>query len=55
MIEAQATILTRMAGGATLTPSLLGDRLWSLLEDPFTVFDDVSPRVLLAAGMIALA
>ena len=55
LTEAQAAILTRMAGGATLTHSLLGDRLWSLLEDPFTVFDDVSPRLLLAAGLIALA
>ena len=55
MTDAQAAILTRMAGGATLTHSLLGDRLWSLLEDPFTVFDDMSPRVLIAAGLIALA
>ena len=55
LTEAQAAILTRMAGGATLTHSLLGDRLWSLLEDPFTVFDDVSPRQLRAAGLIALA
>ena len=55
MTNQQAAILTRMAGGATLTRSLLGERLWSLLEDPFTVFDDVSPRVLLAAGLIALA
>ena len=54
MTDAQAAILTRMAGGATLTHSLLGNRLWSLLEDPSTVFDDVSPRVLLAAGLIAL-
>lgn len=55
MTEAQAAILARMAGGATLTRSLVGDRLWSLLEDPFTRFDDVSPRVLLSAGLIALA
>lgn len=55
MTEDQAAILARMVAGATLTHSLLGDRLWSLLEDPFTVFDDVSPRVLLAAGLIALA
>ena len=53
--EAQAAILTRMAAGDTLTHSMLGERLWSLLEDPFTVFDDVSPRVLLAGGLIALA
>lgn len=53
--DAQAAILTRMAGGQTLTHSLLGDRLWSLLEDPFTVFDDVSPRQLRVAGLIALA
>ena len=38
-----------------LTRPLLGDRLWLLLEDPFTVLDDVSPRVLLKAGLIALA
>ena len=55
MTDAQAAILTRMAGGQTLTHSLLGNRLWSLLEDPFTVFDDVSPRQLRAAGLIALA
>ena len=55
MTAEQAAILTRMASGATLTHSLLGERLWSLLEDPFTVFDDVSPRVLLAGGLIALA
>ena len=54
LTDTQAAILTRMAGGATLTHSLLGE-LWSLLEDPFTVFDDVSPRVLLRAGLIALA
>ena len=54
MTAAQALILESMAGGQTLTHSLLGERLWSLLEDPFTVFDDVSPRVLLAAGLIAL-
>ena len=52
--DAQAAILTRMAGGTTLTHSLIGERLWSLLEDPFTVFDDVSPRQLRAAGLIAL-
>lgn len=55
MTEAQAAILIRMTAGSTLTHSMIGDRLWSLLEDPFTVFDDVSPRVLLAAGLIALA
>ena len=55
LTEAQAAILTRMAGGATLTHSLIGDQLWSLLENPFTVFDDVSPRQLRAAGLIALA
>ena len=54
MTDAQGAILTRMADGDTLTHSLLGDRLWSLLKDPWTVFDDVSPRVLLAAGLIAL-
>ena len=55
LTDAQSAILTRMACGATLTHSLLGDRLWSLFEDPFTVFDDVSPRQLRAAGLIALA
>ncbi|MCW6512844.1 hypothetical protein [Lichenifustis flavocetrariae] len=55
LTDAQAAILTRMAVGATLAHSLQGERLWSLLEDPFTVFDDVSPRVLLAGGFIALA
>lgn len=55
MTEAQATILARMAAGSTLAQSMIGDRLWSLLEDPFTVFNDVSPRVLLADGLIALA
>ncbi len=55
LTEAQAAILTRMAGGATLTHSLVGYRLWSLLEDPFTVFDDLSPRQLRAAGLITLA
>ena len=55
LTDAQAAILTRMACGQTLTHSLIGDRLWSLLEDPFTVFDDVSPRQLRAAGLIALA
>ena len=55
MTDAQAAILTRMASGATLTHSMVGERLWSLLEDPFTVIDDMSPRVLLAAGLIALA
>ena len=54
MTDAQAAILTRMAGGSTLTHSLLGERLWSLLDDPYTVFDDVSPRQLRAAGLIAL-
>ena len=46
-------ILARMEAGATLTHSLHGDRLWSLLEDPFVVFDDVSPRLLREAGLIA--
>ena len=55
LTDAQAAILTRMAGGGTLTHSLLGDRLWSLFEDQFTVFDDVSPRQLRAAGLITLA
>ena len=55
LTEAQSVILKRMADGGTLTHSLLGDRLWSLLEDPFTVFDDVSPRLLLAAGHVELA
>ncbi|MDX7952887.1 hypothetical protein P7D22_17110 [Lichenihabitans sp. Uapishka_5] len=54
MTEAQAVILSRMAAGATLTQSCLGDRLWSLRDDPWTVFDDLSPRQLLAAGLIAL-
>ena len=54
MTEAQAAILIRMADGFTLTHSLLGDRLWSLLEDPGTVFDDMSPRQLRTGGLIAL-
>jgi hypothetical protein len=55
LTEAQAGILARLAKGETLTHSLLGERLWSLLEDPWTVFDDISPRQLQAAGMIELA
>ena len=51
----QADILCRMEAGAALTQSLLGDRLWSLLEDPWTVFDDVSPRRLRADGLIEQA
>ena len=54
MTDAQATILARMVAGAVLTHSLQGDRLWSLLGDPFTVLDDVSPRLLREAGLIAL-
>ncbi|MCW6510950.1 hypothetical protein [Lichenifustis flavocetrariae] len=51
---AQSAILRRMADGGTLTRSLAGERMGSLLEDPFTVFDDVSPRLLLAAGFVEL-
>ena len=54
MTDAQVVILARIADGDTLTHSLLGNRQWSLLKDPWTVFDDVSPRVLLA-GYLALA
>lgn len=55
LTAAQADILSRMDAGETLTHSLLGERLWSLLEDPWTVFDDLSPRQLRAAGLITFA
>ncbi len=53
LTPAEAAILSR-AARRTLVQSLLGDRLWSLLEDPFTLFDDLSPRRLRAAGLIEL-
>lgn len=54
LTEAEARILSRVAGGETLVQSLVAERLWSLLQDPFTVFDDVSPRRLRNAGLIEL-
>ncbi|MCW6512043.1 hypothetical protein [Lichenifustis flavocetrariae] len=44
-----------MADGGSPTRSLLGERLWSLFEDPLTIFDDVLPCLLLAAGFVELA
>ncbi len=52
--DIEARILSRAAEGDTLVQSLVGDRLWSLLQDPFTVFDEVTPRRLCKAGLITL-
>ena len=52
MTDEEAAILMHLEAGRTLTRSLVGDRLWSLLEDPWTVFDDLSPRRLLARDNI---
>lgn len=54
MTDHEAVIPMHLQAGRTLTHSLLAERLWSLLEDPWTVFDDVSPLLLLRAGLIAL-
>lgn len=54
MTDQEAVILMRLEAGQTLTHSLIGERLWSLLEDPWTVFDDLSPRRLLARDNIRL-
>ena len=52
--DAEARILSRAAEGDTLVQSLVGDRLWSLLQDSFTIFDEVTPRRLRKAGLITL-
>lgn len=52
MTDAEAVIFMHLEAGRTLTHSLVGERLWSLLEDPFTVFDDESPRRLIARNNI---
>lgn len=54
MTDEEAIILMHIEAGRTLTHSHFGDRLWSLLEDPWTVFDDLSPRRLLARDNIRL-
>lgn len=54
LTDAEARILSRAGSGETLVQSLVGDRLWSVSQDPFTVFDDISPRRLRKAGLIEI-
>ena len=54
LTAAQAGLLTRMAGGASLVQPRHGLRSWSLEGDPDMPIDDVSPRQLRAKGLVAL-